>query len=36
MTRVFAFKQRMSQRKRYEQRQKNHWEISKQVFNKRR
>jgi hypothetical protein len=36
MTRIFAFKQRMNQRKKHEQRQKNHWKIFKQVFNKKR
>jgi hypothetical protein len=36
MTRIFAFEQQMSQRKKYEQRQKNHWKILKQVFNKKR
>jgi hypothetical protein len=36
MTRIFAFEQRMSQRKKYEQRQKSHWKIFEQVFNKER
>jgi hypothetical protein len=36
MTRVFAFEQRMNQKRRYEQRQKNHWKIFEQVYNKER
>jgi hypothetical protein len=36
MTRIFAFEQWINQERRYEYRQKNHWEIFEQVFNKER